>query len=461
MTISLPQAVVDLLLDQTVELLLLVDAATLRIVYANRPACQCLGYSRERFLEMQITDIECALSDLFFWDEVRLGNRFDQENVEGLYLCADGSTLAVSKTVRALSAEGKNWIAILIDHKRVQKTVEDELAQATSLLRATLEATGEGIMVQDREANIVNINRRLAEIWRIPKDLLQQGDDTKILDFITLQVVEREQYLQRLDEISSNPDDESTDVLELIDQRVVERKSRPQQLGDNIVGRVFSFTDITDRKLAEQALIAARDKAEAANRSKGEYLANMSHEIRTPMNGIIGLTGLVLESNLNKIQREYIEMVKSAADSLLQIINDILDFSKIEAGKTIIEAIPFDLGKVVLEAGRTVSLRAQQSGLELVLDHDRRIPLRVIGDPGKIRQTLTNLLGNAVKFTKAGEIVLRTRLLATHERRVQVQISVADTGIGIPKNKRGLIFEAFAQEDGSTTRRFGGTGLGL
>jgi signal transduction histidine kinase len=451
----------DALLNQTVELLLLVDGDNLGIVYANQTTCLRLGYASEKLTQMQITDIECALTDLFFWDEVRQGKGYDMEGVEGLYLCADGSTIAVSKNVRQIHAQGKSWFAILIDDKRIHRSMEDELAQTTSLLRATLEATGEGIMVIDRDARIVNINRRFAELWQIPENILQQGEDAKVFDFIAAQVVDDNGYRQRLDEIATNPDDETIDVLELLDHRVIERKSRPQLLGDHIIGRVFSFNDITDRKLAEQQLIAARDNAESANRAKSEFLANMSHEIRTPMNGIIGLTSLVLESKLDKTQREYLEMVKSAADALLLIINDILDFSKIEAGKTVIESIAFDLGKLVLNAVRTISLRAQQNGLELILDHDLRIPRMVIGDPGKIRQMLTNLLGNALKFTKAGEVILRTKLLKLHGARISLQISVADTGIGIQHNKLDSIFEAFEQGDGSTTRRFGGTGLGL
>ena len=461
MTAPLPHSLLHQLLDQAFELLLVVDSASLKIAYANQPACRRLGYSQEQLLQLEITDIECALSDLFFWDEVRQGHLFELEDAEGQYLCADGSTLPASKTVRILKDGDTDWIAILIDDKRSQQNVEDELAQATSLLRATLEATGEGILVIDREGKIVNINRRFAQIWQIPDELLQQGDDLKILDFIASRVAAAPAYHARLEEIASNPDDESIDILELVDQRFFERKSRPQQLGDNIIGRVFSFADITDRKLAEQALIVARDNAEAANRAKSDFLANMSHEIRTPMNGIIGMTNLVLESTLDKHQREYLQIVKTSADALLQIINDILDFSKIEAGKTIIESIPFDPGQVVLDAVRTISLRAHENGLELVLDHDPAIPKRLIGDPGKIRQILTNLIGNAIKFTKAGEVVLRTRLVETSETGITLNVAVADTGIGIPKDKQALIFEAFEQEDGSTTRRFGGTGLGL
>lgn len=461
MSEALPSGVIKQLLNLTKELLLLVDAASLQVVYANQPACDRLGYDRAKLAQMSITDIECALSDLFYWDEVRQGNFDNLEEVEGMYLCADGSTLSVSKSVQALRDGDRVWIAILINDTRMQKTVEDELAKATSLLRATLEATSEGILVVDRDRRIVNINRHFSEIWQIPEDILQQGDDSNLFRFMLEQVKDAEIYQARLDDIYGNPDDQSGDIFDLHDGRVIECKSRPQQLGDDIVGRVFSFSDITDRKIAEQALIEARNNAEAASRSKSDFLANMSHEIRTPMNAIIGMTGLVLESKLNRTQRDYIEMVKSASDALLQIINDILDFSKIEAGKTVIEAIPFELDRIVLEAARTVALRAQEAGLELVLDLDGTMPKQLIGDPGKIRQMLTNLLGNAVKFTKHGEVVLRSKMLLADAGRVKVQVSVADTGIGIPLNKQALIFEPFEQEDGSTTRRFGGTGLGL
>jgi signal transduction histidine kinase/CheY-like chemotaxis protein len=333
--------------------------------------------------------------------------------------------------------------------------------ESTEVIRTTLESTADGILVADSRGKIVACNRKLEEMWKIPKGILRTRDCGTVADSVLSQLMDPEQFLSLMRQEFANSSIISDDVVEFKDDRVFERHSEPQILLGKSIGRVWSFHDITERRQSERNLRAAKEAAEGANLAKSTFLATMSHEIRTPMNGILGMTELVLDTDLTTEQRESLGLVRLSAESLLSIINDVLDFSKIEAGKLEIETIPFDLRESLGETMKSLSVRAHQKGLELIYDVQPDVPEALLGDPGRIRQVLVNLVGNAIKFTEKGEVFIDVEEESHDDSSTCLHFMVKDTGVGIPADKQDKIFEAFSQADGSMARKYGGTGLGL
>lgn len=337
---------------------------------------------------------------------------------------------------------------------------QKELRESEELFRTLSDTAPVGIALTDESGEMTYINQNYTEMTGLTlkeaqrsgwKNVIHPEDLARVLQVRTAAIARNENYAMSYRYLRKDGRIVWADT-------VTRRFSRDEGKGR---GYVVVIQDVTERQSGEERLLLAKEAAEAANNAKSEFLANMSHEIRTPMNGILGMTELALDTDLNPEQREYLGMVRSSAESLLGIINDILDFSKIEAGKVDLEFAPFSLMDCIEETLRPVAVRAQQKGLELTWGVDPEIPEVLKGDATRLRQILINLAGNAVKFTKAGEVSVKAERMRPSSEKETIRFAVTDTGIGIPCEKHEKIFEAFSQADASTTREFGGTGLGL
>ena len=361
-----------------------------------------------------------------------------------------------------LDTEGKpkSYIAIRSDITQ-RKLAEFNSENSLAIVEATLEATDNGVVVINEHDKALHHNQRLLTLLGLSSEQVFFGDVRSMLELVANELLDGDVFRKVVEGIQGTGGLFSAGAITFKDGRIVEYSSRELALPGGAQGQVWSFSDITAQTRVAEELNRAKEVAEAATQAKGDFLANMSHEIRTPMNGVLGMLNLLSSSELNVKQRHQVRLARSSGEALLTLINDILDFSKIEAGKLEVESIDFDLRQLLGELAESMALQAQGKGLEVVLDVAQIEHSRVKGDPTRIRQLVTNLVGNAMKFTSAGEVVIRAALKAGEKGEMLLSASVSDTGMGIPDEKIKHLFDSFSQVDASTTRNFGGTGLGL
>jgi two-component system sensor histidine kinase/response regulator len=373
----------------------------------------------------------------------------------GLYGTAVGVVLTTTANVLIISALIL-WSARLLDR------LEGERKQAEERYRGIFENAAEGIYQTSLDGRLLLVNPAMARIFGYSSSEEMMSAVSDVGSQLWADPEQRAEFVRLVRERGTVSDfqrrglrKDGSEVWFSLSGRVLRNST------GEIVALEGTAEDITERKRAQEETHRAREMAEEASGAKSEFLANMSHEIRTPMNGVIGMTELLLDTDLSDEQRDYAETVRNSGQALLAILNDILDFSKIEAGRLSLESIGFDLQKEVEEVAVLLAGRAYEKGLELSSFVEPGTPTAVNGDPFRLRQVLTNLLGNAIKFTEEGEVVLSAELIEGSSEEAVVRFEVRDTGIGMTEEQRGRLFRSFSQADASTTRRYGGTGLGL
>jgi len=440
-----------------------------RILQVNATMCHMLGYSEEELLTRRWDDIthpeDVSLSreslerlerDLLPWVEY-----------EKRYLTSGGQIVwvRVRVSMAADAAEGWHYVAHIEDITE-RKRAEEAIRESEDRVRLLLDSTAEAIYGIDLDGNCTFANPACLRLLHYPDPQAVVGRNIHNLIHSapgegSSHPAEACRLLHALRE--GNGDHSDDEVLWRADGTSfpAEYWSHPVRKGGKAIGGVVTFLDITERRRGEEELVRAKEAAEAASRAKSRFLANMSHEIRTPMNGVIGMARLLLDTGLSPEQRHYAELVRHSAETLKSLLDHILDLSKIEAGKMTLESLDFDVREVLEGAVETLAIQASLKGLELTCLVSPDTPSRLRGDPGRLRQIVSNLAANAIKFTDSGDVGIRVRLAAQDGSRATLAFAIRDTGIGIPKDRVAALFSPFVQADQSTTRKFGGTGLGL
>ncbi len=449
--------------EQAAISIFLVDAETAALTDFNRRAHQSLGYSREEFQILVVSDIEATEDAEEVARHIQKTIRGTGDTFEAKHRTKDGQVRDVLVSARPITIRGKTFIHSITCDITDRKRAEEALRNSEERLRTVINASKDAMIAVGENGLITLFNpaaehmfRRAAqEMLGRPLDCLMPEEYHDL----------HRQYVAGYF-TAGEPHGAVGKTVELPALRADGQQFQMElslSIGQH-GGKRFALAlirDVTDRKRAETELEQAKEAAEAANRAKSAFLANISHEIRTPMNGIIGMTELALATNLNKEQHEYLDTVLRCGNSLLRLLNDVLDLSKIEAGKLVIETTDLDVVELVESVADMLAIRAAAKRLELICDIDPGVPRFLRGDPVRLRQVLVNLVGNAVKFTREGEVIVGAKVEHEAGNDVSLGFRVSDTGIGIPEHRQQAIFETFIQGDGTTARQYGGTGLGL